>query len=107
MIDLQMNEVQLAHAIERARERNIIIPTLRQMANPSEIPEKIKTKLADVGLWDVNSLNLFRITWHNQPQESGGKFAGVNYLVLPPELTGIKARIVAVAGKWFPTGYPF
>ena len=59
MIDLQMNEVQLAHAIERARERNIIIPTLRQMANPSEIPEKIKTKLADVGLWDVNSLNLF------------------------------------------------
>lgn len=104
MIDLQMNEVQLAHAIERAREKNIIIPTLRQMANPSEIPEKIKTKLADVGLWDVNSLNLFRITWHNQPQESGGKFAGVNYLVLPPELTGIKARIVAVAGKWFPTG---
>lgn len=104
MIDLQMNEIQLAHAIERAREKNIIIPTFRQMAHPAEIPEKIKMKLADVGLWDVNSLNLFRITWHNQPQESGGKFGGVNYLVLPPELTGVKARIVALVGKWFPTG---
>ena len=28
----------------------------------------------------------------------------MNYLELPSELTGVKARIVLLVGKWFPTG---
>jgi cysteine synthase len=60
--------------------------------------------LKNVGLWDVNPLNLFRITWHNEPVASGGGFGGVNYLEFPPELTGVKARIFSPVGKWFPTG---
>ncbi len=35
---------------------------------------------------------------------NGGGYGGVNYMVLPPELTGVKAKIVALVGKWFPTG---
>ncbi|MDR1422646.1 MAG: hypothetical protein LBI64_07275 [Coriobacteriales bacterium] len=27
-----------------------------------------------------------------------------NYVEFPPELTGVKARIIAMVGKWFPTG---
>jgi hypothetical protein len=65
-IDLSIhNEEALEHAIERARERNIIIPTFKQQKHPELIPDKITEKLADVGLWDLNPLNLFRITWKN------------------------------------------
>ncbi len=105
LIDLTIHdEAKLERAIERAREQNIIIPTFKQMIDPSLIPDAIKDKLEDVGLWDLNPLNLFRITWHNEPKESGGKFGGVNYMVLPKELTGVDAKIVVILGKWFPTG---
>jgi len=104
-IDLTIhNEEALEHAIERARERNIIIPTFEQQKHPELIPDKIKEKLADVGLWDLNPLNLFRITWKNEPKASGGEFDGVNFIEFPKELTGIDARIVTLVGKWFPTG---
>ncbi len=87
---------------QRCRERNIIIPTFKQLINPETIPEKIKTKLKPVGLWDVNPLNLFRITWKNDINT--GLFGGVNYLEIPKEITGVKARIFGLVGKYFPTG---
>ncbi len=105
LIDLTIHdESKLKNAIQRAREQNIIIPTFKQMINPDLIPDSITKQLEDVGLWDLNPLNLFRINWHNEAKESGGKFGRVNYLVLPKELTGIDARIVILLGKWFPTG---
>jgi len=94
----------LASAIKRCRERGVMLPTFAQMRNPALIPQKIKANLTNVGLWDLNPLNLFRITWHNEPKASGGGFRGVNYLELPPSLTGVPARIVVIVGKWFPTG---
>ncbi|MEZ4224681.1 MAG: pyridoxal-phosphate dependent enzyme [Polyangiaceae bacterium] len=104
MIDLTIDEKGLSHAAARAKERNIRIPTLAQQANPTLVPESIRSSLRDIGLWDVNPTNLFRITWHNEPKEKGGLFGGVNYVELPPELTGVPARIIALVGKWFPTG---
>ena len=104
MIDLTINEEQLERTIKRAREKNIVIPTFAEMKDPELIPDKIKDKLKGIGLWDINSYNLFRITWKNEPQKKGGLFGGVNFIELPPELTGVKARIVALVGKWFPTG---
>lgn len=105
MIDLTIHsEDVLERAVERARERNIIIPTFSQMVNPELIPERIKRQLRDVGLWDLNPLNLFRITWHNEPVERGGGFGGVNYLEIPPAISGVDARIVLLLGKYFPTG---
>ena len=105
MIDLSINHQGLANNIRKARENGIIIPTIAQMQHPETIPEKIRDRLKDVGLWDVNPLNLFRITWKNEPKEAGGLFREVpNYIELPPELTGVPCRIVAMVGKWFPTG---
>lgn len=104
MIDLSIQLKPLQNAVKRARERNIIIPTLAQQRDPSLIPTEIKNKLADVGLWDVTSENLFRITWKNEPVAQGGGFGGVNYIEFPKELTGVDARIIALVGKWFPTG---
>jgi cysteine synthase len=104
MIDLNVNRNQLKRAVQRAKERNIIIPTFAQMKNPSIIPAAIKERLKAIGLWDVNSLNLFRITWHNEPVPFGGGFGPVNAIEFPKSLTGVDARIFALVGKWFPTG---
>jgi cysteine synthase len=104
MIDLTRYPDTLNRAIQRARERNIIIPTLRQQRQPGLIPPAISTQLKRVGLWDLNPLNLFRITWHNEPVPHGGGFGPVTYLEFPPTLTGVEARILAPVGKWFPTG---
>ena len=50
-------------------------------------------------------MNLFRVTWKNEAKESGGLFQETpNYIEFPSALTGVKARIVAMVGKWFPTG---
>ena len=103
-IDLTVDKSRRKNAIQRAKERNIIIPTYAQMKDPSKIPAKVKNELKNIGLWDVHPRNLFRITWHNEPKASGGGFGGVNYFELPSSLTGVPARIVVLVGKWFPTG---
>jgi cysteine synthase A len=103
-IDLTIDKSRRARAVERARQRNIIIPTFAQMKDPTRIPARIREDLARIGLWDVHPRNLFRITWHNQAQETGGGFSGVNALELPPSFTGVPARIIVLVGKWFPTG---
>lgn len=104
MIDLTIDKQGQENAVKRARERNIRIPTFKQMKDPSTVPDEIKHQLKSVGLWDVDPLNLYRITWKNEPVEKGGGFGGVNFIELPSELTGVEARIVALVGKWFPTG---
>ena len=103
-IDLTVHPERRQRAIQRARERNIIIPTFAQMKDPTLIPDKFKQELSSIGLWDVHPRNLFRITWHNEAKASGGGFGGVNYLELPSSLTGVPARIIVLVGKWFPTG---
>jgi cysteine synthase A len=104
MIDLSVNPQALERAVQRARERNIIIPTFKQQRDPGLIPDDIISKLKTVGLWDIDPLNLFRITWHNEPVVHGGGYGGVNFIEFPRALTGVAARIVAPVGKWFPTG---
>ena len=103
-IDLTIYPDRLERTIQRVRERNIIIPTFAQMRDPSLVPDKIKEQLKGIGLWDLDPRNLFRITWHNEPKPSGGLFGGLNYIEFPESLTGTPARIVALVGKWFPTG---
>jgi len=94
----------LQNTIQRFREKKIILPTFAQMRNPELIPQTIKDKLKNIGLWDLDPLNLFRITWKNEPVPFGGGFGKVNYLEIPQRLTGVKARIFMLTGKWFPTG---
>ncbi len=53
---------------------------------------------------DVIPLNLFRITWKNEPVAKGGGYGNVNYIELPSSLTGTPARVIVLVGKWFPTG---
>jgi len=103
-IDLTVYPERLERAVKRARERNIIIPTFEEQLDPSKVPAKIKEELKDIGLWDLHPRNLFRITWHNEPKPHGGLFGGLNYMEFPESLTGVPARILALEGKWMPTG---
>jgi cysteine synthase A len=104
MIDLTIQHAQLKSAVQRARERNIIVPTFAQQRDPVLVPQRIRAELGNVGLWDITSRNLFRVTWKNDPVPRGGGYGGVNYIELPKALTGVDARILALVGKWFPTG---
>jgi cysteine synthase A len=87
---------------KRCRKRDILIPTFAQLRDPSLVPPAIRRRLKGIGLWDVNPLNLFRITWKNDLRS--GLYGGVNFLEIPRAVTGVPARIVGLIGKYFPTG---
>ena len=102
MIDLTVNTEVRDKAIARCKELNIVIPTYAQQADPSTIPSEIVDKLPGTDLQEVHPLNLFRITWKNDPKT--GKYGDVNHIVLPEAITGTKAKIVGIVGKHFPIG---
>jgi len=104
LTDKIVNPAARQKAIERFREKGIVLPTFAQMRNPELVPEKIKEQLKSIGLWDLHPANLFRITWKNQPVPKGGLYGGVNYIEIPSEITGVKTRIILLVGKYFPTG---
>ncbi|MFH1726613.1 MAG: pyridoxal-phosphate dependent enzyme [Elusimicrobiota bacterium] len=102
MARIPINEAVLKKTAKLCRERNIVIPTFAQQVDPSKIPAKIQKRLKPVGLWDIDPINLFRITWKNDIDT--GLFGGVNFIEVPRELTGVDARIIGMVGKYFPTG---
>jgi cysteine synthase A len=99
---LIQNEEVLARTVERCRQRKIRIPTFAEMKDPERIPAEVKAQLPKIGLWDVDPLNLYRITWKNDIQT--GLYGPVNAFEIPSALTGVPARIVGLIGKYFPTG---
>ena len=96
------NEDYLKKTIKRCKELKIRLPKFSELQNPGSIPREIQTKLEKVDMNDTNPLNLFRINWRNDVKT--GKIGGINYLEIPHEITGIKARVVGLVGKFFPTG---
>ena len=97
-----VNEEVLRRTAKRCRERGVTVPTFAQMRDPGTVPDAVKSRLRQVGLWDLDPANLFRITWRNDV--GSGLFGGVNALEIPSALTGVKARIIGLVGKFFPTG---
>ena len=95
-------EKSRVHAVERCRQRGIVIPTFAELREPAQVDPAIRRALPGVDMQAVDPRNLFRINWHNDPATGG--FGPVNALVIPPELSGVPARIVGLVGKHFPTG---
>ncbi len=104
LIDLSIDKAGLKNSVQRAKEKGIIMPTFAEMKNPDSIKPSIKDELKTKDLWSIDPRNLFRITWHNEAKESGGGFGDVNYIEIPSSMSGVDARIIAISGKWFPTG---
>ena len=96
------NKTFLEKTITRCREKKIILPTFKQLKDPNSIPDKIQKQFETIDINDLHPLNLFRINWRND--KSTGKIGEINYLEIPREITGVKARIIGLIGKYFPTG---
>ncbi|MFZ1290028.1 MAG: pyridoxal-phosphate dependent enzyme [Melioribacteraceae bacterium] len=96
------NEEYLSKTIERCKKQKIVLPTFKQLKHPESIPTEIQYKLENIDLQALHPLNLFRINWCNDP--ATGRIGNINYLEIPKEITGVKARIIGLVGKFFPTG---
>jgi len=59
-------------AVARCHERGILIPTFAQMRDPGTIDPAVAAALKTVDMEAIDPLNLFRITWRNDP--AGGGF---------------------------------
>jgi cysteine synthase A len=97
-------EKVLEKTVRRCKERGVVIPTFAQLKDPTTIPAGVKARLAKVGMNEIDPVNLFRITWKNEPVKSGGGFNQGNTVEFPSSLTGVSTRIIGLVGKHFPTG---
>jgi cysteine synthase len=88
-------------ALARFRETGIVLPTFAQLADASTMPAAIRGALADVDPDEPHPLNLFRVHWFNGPDRRSPVDVP-DHVVLPPELTGVDARIVVALGDRFP-----
>ena len=83
------------------RSAGILLPTFAQLAAPAALPEEILRSLAGVQADRADPRNLFRVHWYND-RDRAGQAAVPVHVVLPPELTGVPARIVVALGDLFP-----
>jgi len=95
------------NAVTRFRDNKILLPTFAQLRDPSTIPGSIQDKLATIDKDAPDPTNLFRVHWFNEhADEQGENFPGFTdvptHIELPPELTGVQARIVLAFGNRFP-----
>ena len=91
----------LERAAERCRADGIALPTFAQLADPTQIPDRILDALAAVEPDEPHPLNLFRVHWFNDRARTG-LVRVPEHVVLPSELTGVEAKIVVVLGDRFP-----
>jgi cysteine synthase len=85
---------------QRFRDAGIRLPKISELAHP--VPgSAIANALADVDPDAPDARNLYRVHWHNGADRRS--FAPVpEHIVLPPELTGVDARIIVALGNRFP-----
>ena len=85
----------------RFRKAGIVLPTIAQLKNPSTISVAVRDKLRTIDPDAPDPLNLFRVHWFNDATRKG--FTDVpDFIELPTQLTGVKARIVMLLGNRFP-----
>jgi cysteine synthase len=96
-----VDEEALDNAVSRFRDRNILVPTFAEMADPSLAPASVTRALGDVGPDDPDPLNLWRVHWYNGADRTS-RVEVPQYLRLTGELTGVDATIILILGNRFP-----
>src|ERR1700737_223607 len=89
------------HSVTRFRQEGIALPTFAQLADPALIPASVDAAVASVDRNGRDPLNLYRVHWYNRAA-GPGRTEVPEHLVLPSELTGVDAPIVALLGNRFP-----
>lgn len=72
-------------------------PTYAEMLDPATLPAARRDKATAAQQDELDPANLFNITWR-APDHS------IRHVLLPKELTGVKANIVVMVGRFFPSG---
>jgi cysteine synthase len=72
-------------------------PTYAEMFDPATLPAALRDKAIAARQDELDPTNLFNITWRG-PDHS------IRHVLLPKELTGVKANIVVMVGHFFPSG---
>ena len=80
------------------KRKKIYGPTFEEMLNPSLIPENLRKRALEMKDKDpLDPINLFNISWKDENNN-------IRYYVMPKEFTKVKANIVLLYAKDFPTG---
>ena len=72
-------------------------PTYHEMLCPQTLPAGIRSRALAASADELNPLNLFNITWRAADNQ-------VRHFALPKEFTGVKANILVLTGRYFPSG---
>jgi cysteine synthase len=88
----------LARAVARFRERQILLPTFAQLADPAQINPAL---VAGIEPDSADAANLFRVHWYND-ESRRGLVEVPGYLEIPSQLSGVEARILVAIGNRFP-----
>ncbi|MBI28344.1 MAG: pyridoxal-5'-phosphate-dependent protein subunit beta [Pelagibacteraceae bacterium] len=96
-----MNQSVIDQTIKYFKNKGIILPKISELRNPHSINKDIQNKLELININDTNPLNLFRVHWYNNLNQT--QFAKIpEFIVLPSEFTGVDAKIIVNIGKLFP-----
>ena len=88
-------------AIDRLKQIGGFLPTWSELADPTTA---VNGRAPDLGRVDPDApdvANLWRVHWFNGPDRKS-RLDVPMHVVLPPELTGVKAPIVVLVGRNFP-----
>lgn len=88
-------------AIDRLRQFKVSLPTWSELAEPGKIESRQLAALARIDPDAPDAANLWRVHWFNGPDRKT-LIDIPGHVVLPPELTGVKAPIVVLLGCRFP-----
>jgi len=72
-------------------------PAYREMLHPELLPSAIRSAALAGAADELDPVNLFNINWRGPDNQ-------VRHVVLPGELTGVRANIVVLVGRHFPSG---
>jgi cysteine synthase len=87
--------------VAHLHKAGIRLPKIAELADPATIDPSIRKDLAAIDPDAAHPLNLFRVHWHNAADRQGLAETPC-HIVLPPELTGVRAKIVVAVGDRFP-----
>jgi cysteine synthase A len=88
-------------AIARLKQVGGFLPTWSELADPGKAENRKAPELARVDPDAPDVANLWRVHWFNGPDRKT-RLETPMHVVLPPELTGVKAPVVVMVGCNFP-----
>jgi hypothetical protein len=96
-----VDEARRRSAVERVRQIGGTLPTWSQLADPFSEKRFSTSSLAAIDPDTPDPANLWRVHWFNDANRRS-QAALPGHVVLPTELTGVKAPIVVLLGRRFP-----